>query len=88
MEYEGELRENSVFVFLGEGGGWCTIPLQQFGQSSGQSAHMYTELPRHILIFNNPQIQYFLIFQTFKYPHSLSFYTLKTFKKSSKNSLH
>ena len=74
VEYEGELRRHSVFVFfLGGGGGG--IPLQQFGQSSGQSGHMYIELPHHILIFNNPQIQYFLIFQAFKYPHSLSFYT-------------
>ena len=73
MEYEGELRRHSVFVFFWGGGGG--IPLQQFGQSSGQSGHMYIEVPHHILIFKNPQIQYFLIFQTFKYPHSLSFYT-------------
>ena len=67
MEYEGELRRHPVFVVLGGGGGGGgSIPLQQFGQSSGQSGHMCAELSHHILIFNNPQIQYFLIFQSFK----------------------
>ena len=75
------------FFFAGVGAGWGNIPLQQFGLSSGQSGHLHTESLHHILIFNNPQTQYFLIFQAFKYSRFLSFYALKAFEKSSKNSV-